>query len=195
MKGATDARRQFDASLARPDFLRRIAQPGRGCNRIERDHLYATCLVTLVAAWDSFVNGIVRNYWNATARPWDAAYTHLHGLGRENMEEGLRRFNVPNFENSRTLIARHTGLDVIQHWSWPERSINVTEVRERLNEALRLRHSIAHGSISPNIIHLLPNGAQPLSAGVTGEVRSLLVHLVKKSDVGMRNHINLMFDR
>jgi hypothetical protein len=64
----------------------------------------------------------------------------------------VSRFNNPNPDNVRNIIADSIGLtDITVCWTW--QGVDATRARERLGEALRTRHEIAHGVNPRPIVH------------------------------------------
>jgi hypothetical protein len=119
------------------------------CKR-EQLQVYAhAALAALVAGWDAFLNEIVREFYRETAKPADSSFTRMHEVARVQAEIRLDRFNTPNWENGRDLLILATGHDPIADWVLSRRGMGVQQVRERLNEILKVRHSFAHGFATP----------------------------------------------
>lgn len=106
-------------------------------------------LAMYVAGWDGYLKAIVREYFTVCANPLDIRYSHALELARLMAEGYLKKFNTPNYENSRSLLLMSTGYDPISDWIWKRRNMGSQAVKERMNEILKVRHSFAHGSPIP----------------------------------------------
>lgn len=76
-------------------------------------------LATSVAAWDAYIHDIVREFFQVIANPLVPGYHTLHKIAQTASEIALKRFNTPNWENSRNLLASYAGYDPIADWIWP----------------------------------------------------------------------------
>lgn len=99
-------------------------------------------VVACVSAWEAYIEELVRESLDALRPPspplgvWPALNATIRGQ--------LGRFNTPNTENVRMLISDATGLQDIQTaWSW--QNCTAPQAAQRLAEAMKLRHRIAHG--------------------------------------------------
>ncbi len=107
-------------------------------------------VVMCVSAWETYVEEVTKETLDLL-RPttphlgvWPSHNASVRSL--------IGRFNNPNVQNTKNLIRECMGLgDVTQYWTWQ----GSTDQRacERLDEAIRLRHEIAHGVIPRPIIH------------------------------------------
>jgi hypothetical protein len=99
-------------------------------------------VVLSVSAWEAYVEELVKESLEVI-RPVQAPMGVWPALNATTRSQ-VGRFNNPNPENVRTLFADAIGLvDVTTSWCW--QGIDATRARERLAEALRQRHEIAHG--------------------------------------------------
>lgn len=99
-------------------------------------------VVTCASAWEAYIEELVRESLDAlrpAAAPlglWPALNASVRGQ--------LGRFNNPNTENIRMLISDAVGLQDIQdNWTW--QNCSSPQAVQRLAEAMKLRHQIAHG--------------------------------------------------
>ncbi|NES24107.1 MAG: hypothetical protein F6K41_35655 [Symploca sp. SIO3E6] len=121
----------------------------RPVSRNQAQVYYHSALAAFVAAWDAYINDLVRNFFDATSNPLDTKFHAVHTIARGKAEQALNKFNTPNWENTRNLLAECTGYDPIGDWIWRARHMNGVAVRQRLNEILKVRHSFAHGFSIP----------------------------------------------
>ncbi len=154
-------------------------------------HAYLT---SIVAAWDAYINELVRNFYAETADPLNPLFHAIHSVAQRASEE--RRFNTPNWENTRNFLILTTGYDPISDWIWPVRKMGVQQIQERLNQVLRVRHSFAHGFGIP---------AYPWTRSRSGRVRLTMQslrdtekffrNLVERTDAGMKKHLRATFGK
>jgi hypothetical protein len=106
------------------------------------DALPRAVVVMCVSAWEAYVEEVVRLAVRV-ARPTSSPLGLWSALDSF-VQKSADRFNTPNAENVRTLIANAIGLpDIRTAWSW----IRYTPVRSsaELAAAMKFRHEIAHG--------------------------------------------------
>jgi hypothetical protein len=132
--------------------------------------------VMSVSAWESYVEELMRESVQAlmpAAPPlgaWPALNAYLLGL--------LGRFNTPNAANVATLIQNCIGLpDVHLPWTWA--NCSSPQAVQRLTDAMKYRHQIAHGVNPRPVIHNQYSSSQP------GFIR----RLAGCTDTAVRNHL------
>ncbi|MEC4893108.1 MAG: HEPN domain-containing protein [Oscillatoria sp. PMC 1051.18] len=151
---------------------------------------YHSALAAFVAAWDAYINDLVRHFFDVTADPLDLRFHAIHSIARAIAERALERFNTPNWENTRNLLSQYTGYDPISDWVWTSRSMGVAAVQQRLNQILRVRHSFAHGfSIPAYPWTQSPTGKVRLTSQTVKDVDAFFQQLVTATDLGMKQHI------
>jgi hypothetical protein len=113
--------------------------PGRA-NRAAA--LSRAVVVLCVSAWEAYIEAVVAEALVALrpATPplgcWPALNASVRGQ--------LGRFNNPNAENTRTLLADALGLpDVRRGWVW--QNCSSAQAVQKLSDVMTLRHQIAHG--------------------------------------------------
>ena len=118
----------------------------------------------------------------------------MHTLANSIARSQLERFSAPNAENTRNLILASTGYDPWTDWQWPARRMNALAVRNRLNEILKVRHSLAHGFAMPAIF-LESIGVRRNSITLYDfeRTRTFLDHLAASTDRGMKLHLNTVY--
>jgi hypothetical protein len=99
-------------------------------------------VVACTSAWEAYIEELVREslvVLRPAAPPlglWPALNATVRGQ--------LGRFHTPNTENIRMLISEAVGLQDIQAtWAW--QNCTAAQAVQRLADAMRLRHQIAHG--------------------------------------------------
>jgi hypothetical protein len=99
-------------------------------------------VVNCVSAWEAYIEELVREAVTVLRPPapplgqWPALNATVRGQ--------LGRFNNPTTDNIRLLISDAVGLQDIQTtWAW--QNCTSAQAIQRLADALRLRHEIAHG--------------------------------------------------
>jgi hypothetical protein len=163
-------------------------------SRSQTQVYYHSALAAFVAAWDAYINELVRNFFTTTANPLDPKFYAVHSIARDTAERALERFNTPNSENTRNLLIQNTGYDPIGDWVWSARSMSGLAVRQRLNDILRVRHSFAHGFAIPAYSWTqTPTGKVRLTAKAIDDVDSFFRHLVAVTDLGMKQHIQTIY--
>ncbi len=153
-------------------------------------------LASLVAVWEAYLNELARNFYQETAHPLRIDYHAMHEVARMASERAMERFNTPNWENARNFLIAATGYDPISDWTWPRRGMGVQDVRERLNQILRVRHSFAHGFAIPSYSWTTStSGRVRLTVEVLRETEAFFNNLVRRTDSGLQRHIQTTYGR
>jgi len=153
-------------------------------------------LASLVAVWEAYLNELARNFYQATANPLRVDYHAMHEVARMASERAMERFNTPNWENARNFLIAATAYDPISDWTWPRRGMGVQDVRERLNQILRVRHSLAHGFAIPSYSWTTStSGRVRLTVEVLRETEAFFNNLVRRTDSGLQRHIQTTYGR
>ena len=66
-----------------------------------------------VAGWETYIEELVRNFFDVTANPLNPQFYAVHSLAKNAAERSLKQFNTPNADNSRNLLVQYTGYDPI----------------------------------------------------------------------------------
>lgn len=104
--------------------------------------LNRAAVVMCLSAWEAYVEEIAKEAVNAL-RPATPGGTSWPALLAD-IRAQAGRFNAPNVENVRRLFADSIGLpDVTVSWQW--RNCTSQQACQRLSDAIRLRHQVAHG--------------------------------------------------
>lgn len=152
--------------------------------------LYGAAFVTEVAGWNAYTSELINSFFTTVASPLDAHFHAMHSLASAAAKMKLDRFNTPNAENTRNLILQCTGYDPWPDWSLPARGMTALAVRERLNEVLKVRHSLAHGFAMPAYTWTQsPAGLVRLTRSSVEWTRSFIGNLVAATDRGLRQYV------
>lgn len=156
--------------------------------------LYGAVFVAQVAAWNAFLVELINCFFQRSSNPLNPSFNALHGLAREAAARQLDRFNTPNAENTRNLLLWCTGYDPWPDWQWPTRNLNAIAMRTRLNEILKVRHSLAHGSTMPGFQwNQLPSGEIRISLRIIIWTRLFFNQLVNTTDRGVSAHLMAVY--
>ena len=151
---------------------------------------YHASLAAYVAAWNAYVNNLVRDFFAAISDIVAPQSQAIYAIARQTAERALERFNTPNWENTRNLLHQYTGYDPIEDWIWTQRGMVGSEVHERLNEILQVRHSFAHGFDMPAYNWTqTPSGTVRLTSKAIQDIEAFFKNLVNVTDKGMGAHI------
>lgn len=169
------------------------AVPGLS-SRQKSERLYTSALVAFVASWDAYINQIVRDFFDATSPIHASTSLLTHHLAANMANARLARFNTPNSENTRDLLLSTTGYDPWSDWTWNKASMSSLDVRNRLNEILKVRHSVAHGFAMPSYSwNTTSNGRTRIDAAIVDWTDRFFNFLVRETDKGMQRHIVASF--
>lgn len=169
-------------------------QAGKG-RRHRQDSLHRAGVVMSVAAWEAFTEAIVQEAADAIA-PGPGAPLHavaMHQYIKIASKQAARKINTPNSQNVRRLFQDALDYDPWRDWSWssPRRQWTSKEVRDRLDEWLRIRHCVAHGASLPGDIPWLKhNGGVPrLVLYDLKDCRQFFAEIAAQTDRGVSRHI------
>lgn len=154
----------------------RTGNPGRqyGLASLNR-----AAIVMSVSAWESYIEELMRESVR-TLRPlvpnqgtWPALNAYVTGQ--------LPRFHTPNQRNVTQLIHHCLGL-VDVHLSWAWQNCTSAQAVQRLEQAMDLRHRIAHGvnprpAVFNHYSSGLPDFFRRLASCTDGAVRDHLVNV------------------
>lgn len=163
-------------------------------DRQEVQAVYGAAFIAQVAAWNAYVAGLADCFFKEVANPTSAGFHAMHTLAHAATRSQLERFNTPNAENTRNLILASTGYDPWIDWQWPARGMNALSVRLRLNEILKVRHSLAHGFDMPGYTWTqAASGETRLTLASLTWTRTFFSHLVATTDRGLRDYLNAAY--
>ncbi len=183
---------KYTDSANRIQTLRRAATDRRlrPMSHDEIQVFYHAALTSYVAAWNAYIDNLVRNFYDVIVDPANPEFDAIHTLAKGVVENALVRFNTPNWENTRDLLNQYTGYDPINDWGGSQGNMNLQQIHQRLNEILRVRHSLAHGSDMPAYNWTQsPSRSVRLTSKAIQETEAFFKNLVKVTDKGMKEHI------
>ena len=191
----SNAKQRFDAQLTRSELLKVHAGKLRRKSEVTAKVVFLhAALAAQVAAWDSYVKAVAKEYFSATARPTDAKFTTVHSLLQGRMLAAEKKLNTPNSENCREFFMIFMGFDPWPHWTGiPFGKITLNSsllVRDKVDEIFKLRHSFAHGFSMP-VFNWNQNsaGAAHLDCQIISNTCKFLSKLCEATDNGLAQHI------
>lgn len=193
---SSSAAKKYFSLISRAQYFQGIARDGRlrPVPDQNAEIAYHAALTTHVAAWEAYLEELVRIFYSATAKPLLPDFHAIHTIALDRATVLLNKFNTPNFENSRSLLLEYTGYDPYPDWTWPARSMSTLAVKERLNEILQVRHSFAHGYSIPRYSwNISPSGQCRLTRECIKTTELFFKNLVQKTDQGMQRHIKNVY--
>lgn len=182
---------RFQSSVEAARDLRSVVKDDRlrPVSHEQKTRFRHAALATYVAGWDSYLNQVTAEFVQKTASSTDTGYVSLHSLVAPIIEQKLRKFNTPNWENSRELLISCTGYDPISDWTWRKAQLNRQQSQEFLNGILKVRHSFAHGFSIPTFDWTqTPTGRIQLSDQALLRIERYFIHLVSVTDAGLSSH-------
>ena len=187
---------KYRTTVERIQTLRRTATDKR-LRPMSHDEIqvyYHAALTGCVAAWNAYIDNLVRDFYDVITDSANPKFDAIHTLAKGTVENALTRFNTPNWENTRNLLNRYTGYDPINDWGGSQINMNLEQVRQRLNEILRVRHSLAHGSDMPGYNWTQsPSGRVRLTSKAIQKTEVFFKNLVNVTDSGMKAHIESIY--
>ncbi len=156
----------------------RTGSPGRqyGLGSLNR-----AVIVMCVSAWAAYVEEVVKeclDILRPAAPPygvWPAHNATVRNLAG--------RFNNPNVQNTQELIRNSIGLDdITTYWTWS--GSTAQRAKERLDQAIKIRHHVAHGFTPRPIIH---------NQQYAGRLPKFFRRLGKKTDAGITSYLSRDF--
>jgi hypothetical protein len=189
------AAQKFHALAVRAEHVQSVASDKRlrPLTRPQTESLYHAALAGYVAAWEAYVEQLVRDFYGVI---FDTTpkFQAIHAIAEACASEKIKKFNTPNPQNSRFLLVQNTGYDPYSDWIWPTRSMGAIQVQDRFGEILHVRHSFAHGFTCPLYSwNTLPSGGCRLTRNSLEMVAAFFRNLVIRTDKGMRQHIQTVY--
>lgn len=147
-------------------------------------------LTGIVAAWDTYIKSVVKEFLTIVAMPTDIRYHAIYTSLEAFALSSIKKLNTPNFDNTRNILSSITGYDPIGDAVWSARGFNGLDTRDRLNEILQVRHSFAHGHPMPSYTwNRSSSGSVRLTTIAVDDCKALIMFLVKTYDNGLKRAI------
>ena len=152
-------------------------------------------LAMLVAAWEAYLERLLREVQFEISDSTQTRLSAVLALLTQITESEIKRFNTPNYSNSRELFIKHIGYDPINDWDWPGGGLSGIQSRNRLDEILQVRHSFAHGFPVPTDIHWVRSRNRPgvLNVAILQSVDKFIAHMIAVTDQGLKDHLKLVY--
>ena len=184
---------KYELARQRASVLRNAAN-SHSLSRDQTQVYYHASLAAIVAAWDAYINNLIRDFFSEVADPLVPKFHAMHTVARMISDNLLVKFNTPNWENTRDLLIHCTGYDPINDWSWMRRGMSGPQVREKLNQILKVRHSFAHGFALPAYSWTQTAGGRiRLTNKAIYDSELFFNNLVKQTDKGMKLHMTSIY--
>ncbi|WP_276487060.1 HEPN domain-containing protein [Ectopseudomonas mendocina] len=163
---------------------------------IEKQIYYQASLAATVAAWDSYIKAVTNEFISKTfSRSSDSFYLIIHNSLQIQFKEKTKRLNTPSFDNARNYILEFTGYDPIADWGFPKLNWSHFQVKNRLEEILKVRHSFAHGFPTPPLpwTTSTTGGGPRLKLDDMKFNELIITHLVKTTDSKLEIYLSNNF--
>jgi hypothetical protein len=172
---------------------------GRG-RRHNQDALHRAGVVMSVAAWESYVEDVLKEAI-VKIKPVAGAPLHavlVHRIAERDANKRVKEFNTPNAQNVRKLFQENLDFDPWPHWTWvagTRRNWNSVRMQKALNDWLTIRHCVAHGASLPNDIAMLRNsqGSHSIRLAHLQECRDFIKHIATQTDSALSSHLVAQF--
>lgn len=187
---------RHDASIDAARNLRSIAKDARlrPLSQQQKTRFLHAALAAYVAGWDAYLNQITKEFLQRISSATDVGYSSLHSVVEPMVSQKLKKFNNPNWENSRQLMISCTGYDPIADWPWRKAQYTRQDSQDFLNGILKVRHSFAHGFSMPTFSwNQTPTGRIQLNDQALHRIERFFIHLVSATDSGLAGHGRLRF--
>lgn len=199
---ASDALSRFKNSLATAN---RLLGANDGHNAIlGRVDFFHASWAAYIASWDAYLKAVCLEYITKSnvaltlgiPNPAVIAFQGIHEVALSLFRSRIEKFNTPNFDNSREFVVQCTGQDFYGDWRWDGKGYTNIQIKELLNEAVRVRHSFAHGFPVRNIAYLsVVDGNNAISYRKAVFVRSMVNHLAITTDGALNARLLEIFGR
>lgn len=123
---ASPAALRYTVAAARAQALRKAATNKHLRATLSHDEIqvyYHAALAAYVAAWEAYISSLVRGFYEIISGTLNPGSRAIYAIAQQLAERGLKRFNTPNWENTRNLLAQYTGYDPINDWKWMRRGM------------------------------------------------------------------------
>ena len=139
-------------------------------------------VVMCISAWEVYVEEVLKETIELLKpdTPPLGTWPSLNASVRS----AIGRFNNPNTQHCKEIFQQSLGLDdITQDWSW--KPTTPKKVSKRLEEAIKLRHEIAHGTTPRPIVH-----NQQYAKRLPG----FFIKLGECTDAGLTSYLQMTFN-
>lgn len=176
--------------------------------RHKQEALYRAGVVLSVAAWETYVEELLRVCYSVIETDSNAVggggttpipgwARHAFSLRRVDLTNSLKQFNTPNSDQVAKLMGQWIGFDPISSWTWKWKgnSWSSGQVKARVDNWLSIRHGVAHGGGLPENITWLhdPNGRRRLTLQHLKDCREIFQHVAAQTDAATCVHLQTHF--
>ncbi len=169
----------------------KVKQTGRG-RRWHHSSLYKAGIVLTVAAWEAYVENVLKEAFTILEPHISAADKPMFRLREAELANLVKKLNTPNKENVLKLVEAALNVKIESSWEWnvTSRRWSGTDVSKRLNGWLLVRHQIAHGGIIGTSLprELGIDDGKILLKHMRG-CKDTLTHIVDATDRALANHL------
>lgn len=152
----------------------------------EKQVLLHAALTSYISSWDAYLNNLALEFFNVIFDPKNPKYLSLYNVALNLINDKVNKFNTPNYENSRNFLFFCTGYDPISDWTNINLFSSNIQVKNYLNEIVKVRHSFAHGVPIPKFSwNQNKQGHVRLTKKDLNTIDSFIYNLVKKTDTGI----------
>jgi len=187
----------FDVARGRARTVAALSQDPR-VRPLTRENsrlLLHIALAIYVAGWESYIERLIANFFSEVFDPHLSKFVALHRVTSQLASSAAEKFHTPNWENARDLLLQFSGYDPINDWIWPQRSMGGPQVRERLNQILKVRHSFAHGfPMPPFDWNTSAMGDARLTVSAVRDTEAFFSNLIVQTDRGLGRHIQASYN-
>ncbi|MGE8234732.1 MAG: hypothetical protein ACN6PQ_00485 [Stenotrophomonas indicatrix] len=190
---------EYDAHRRRADLIVKHAGSLVKISMAEdKAILLHAALAAHVAAWDAYIKAVVMKKYHSVGRDQDAGYAQLRSIAEDRAKEAAKKLNTPNADNVRGFFLQCSQFDPWPNWANIKFGSEVLpsslNVRERVDQVLKVRHSFSHGFPMPVFEwNQGQDGATKLNVAILKSVSGFFAALVDRTDVAYSNHISTTF--
>lgn len=190
---------EYDSQRRRADLIvSHAATLTRRAQLEDKGILLHAALAAHVAAWDAYIKAVVLRKYQSIGRDHDAGYAQLRSIAEERAKGAAKKLNTPNADNARNFFLQCSQFDPWPSWVnvrfGSEVLLSSLNVRDRIDQVLKVRHSFSHGFSMPAFEwNQGTDGATKLTVGSIRGVSGFFAVLVDRTDVSYSNHISTTF--
>jgi hypothetical protein len=148
--------------------LHRQVAKGRGRRSPELSSLNRSVVVLAIAAWQAYVEALAAALLNSLGHEYlqdtrsGRTLAVMWNAKREELARHIDQYSTANSDKTLSLLGS-LGLDPKEWWTWGTGpgALSSSQVRDRLNQWVKVRHAIAHGSQLPAVRVITRNRAGP----------------------------------